>query len=416
MGRASGPPDPRSTLRRRAETRLRGQRARARPPDSTDLRRIVQELEVHQVELQMQNQELSDAQAALTAARDRYASLFDLAPVAYLVLDHTGTILEANDAACALLARPRHRLRRRTLASFVAQDDRPALARHLEEAAATVGRTRPLRVTLDGAPVRIARLETIREVPGPEGQRDYRTTMIDVTDQALFEQRLRAERTALERSQATLRELTRRLMTVEDDERRRIAADLHDDIGQRLHAVQMELALLGRESSGRAKSFRRIRTVHRHLGEVITDLEGLARHLHPKIVDDLGLSVALKAHAEDLGRQAGMSMRFRERAVPEVIPANAATCLYRVAQEALRNVHRHAGAKTATVTLARVRRGLGLCVSDGGRGFDPAQVRLSGRGLGLVTMNERVTALDGHFRIRTNPGDGTHVHAWVPLP
>jgi signal transduction histidine kinase len=66
------------------------------------------------------------------------------------------------------------------------------------------------------------------------------------------------------------------------------------------------------------------------------------------------------------------------------------------------------------VTLARVRRGLGLCVADDGRGFDPAQA--NGRGLGLVTMNERVTALDGHFRIRTNPGGGTHVHAWVPLP
>jgi signal transduction histidine kinase len=157
-----------------------------------------------------------------------------------------------------------------------------------------------------------------------------------------------------------------------------------------------------------------VSTARRHLEEVISDLEGLARNLHPKIVDDLGLRVALKSHAEDLGHQAAMAVRFRERAVPAVVPANAATCLYRVAQEALRNVHRHAGARAATVTLARVRRGLGLCVADGGRGFDPTQT--SGRGLGLVTMNERVSALGGHFRIRTNPGDGTHVHAWVPLP
>jgi PAS domain S-box-containing protein len=416
MGRASGPPDPRSALRRRAETRLRRRPARARPPEPTDLRRIVHELEVHQVELQMQNQELVDAQAALTAARDRYASLFDLAPVAYLVLDHAGTILEANDAACRLLARPRHRLRERNLASFIQQDDRPALARHLEEAAATVDRTRPLRVTLEGAPVRIARLETVKQTPEAEGRRAYRTTMIDVTDQALFEQRLRAERMALGRSEAALRELTRRLMTVEEDERRRIAADLHDDIGQRLHAVQIELGIFGRRLFGRAKWAAEVSAVHRHLEEVISDLEGLARHLHPKIVDDLGLRVALKAHAEDVGRQAGMAVRFRERAVPEVIPANVATCLYRVAQEALRNVHRHAGAKAATVTLARVRRGLGLCVADGGRGFDPEQAHLSGRGLGLVTMNERVSALAGHFHVRTNPGDGTHVHAWAPLP
>lgn len=411
MARTGGVRDPQGPLRRRAETLLRRRQGPAQPPAAVDLRRVVHELEVHQVELQMQNQELLDAQAALTTARDRYASLFDRAPVAYLVLDHTGTILEANDAACALLARPRHRLRQRNLASFVQQDDRPALARHLEEAAASVGGTRPLRLTLQGIPVRIARVETVMEAPGPDGRRDYRTTMIDITEQARGEQRLRAERTALERSQATLRELTRRLMSAEEDERRRIAADLHDDIGQRLHAVQIELEIFGRRRATRAPE---VSTVRRHLEEVISDLEGLARNLHPKIVDDLGLRVALKSHAEDLGHQAGMAVRFRERAAPAVVPANAATCLYRVAQEALRNVHRHAGARAATVTLARVRRGLGLCVADGGRGFDPTQT--SGRGLGLVTMNERVSALGGHFRIRTNPGDGTHVHAWVPLP
>ncbi len=109
-------------------------------------------------------------------------------------------------------------------------------------------------------------------------------------------------------------------------------------------------------------------------------------------------------------------MRFRARAVPRVIPVNIATCLYRVTQEALRNVQRHAGVSEASVTLAGVRHGVGLCVADHGRGFDPAQARLYGHGLGLVTMDERVSAFAGHFRLRTNPGDGTHVHAWVPLP
>ena len=405
-----------STLRRRAEALLRRRPAVTQPPGATDLRRLVHELEVHQVELEMQNRELQDAQAATTAARDRYASLFDLAPVAYLVLDHRGTILEANAAACALLARPRHRLVRRVLGGFVAPDDGPALARHLEEAAATAGRGRPLQATLQGLPRRIVRLETVREAPGAAGGPEYRTTMIDLTDLVLGEERLRAERMALERSQATLRELTRRLMFVEEDERRRIAADLHDDIGQRLHALQMELALLRRRPSGKSGMSGRMDTVDRHLEAIVGDLDRLTRHLHPKIVDDLGLRVALKAHAEDLRRQTSMAVRFRERAVPEAIPVEVATCLYRVAQEALRNVRRHAGAAAATVTLARVRRGLGLCVADSGRGFDPDRARLSGRGLGLVTMHERVRALDGHFRVRAYPGDGTHVHAWVRLP
>jgi signal transduction histidine kinase len=414
MARADRPRDPQTPLRSRAEAQVRRQRDRAQAPEAVDLRRVVHELEVHQVELQMQNEELLAAQAAVTVARDRYASLFDLAPVAYLVLDHTGTILQANNTACALLDRPRHRLLRRALSGFVAPNDRAGLARHLEEAAATAGRSRPLRAKLVGAPVRIVRLETVREAAGPAGGHEYRITMIDLTDQALAEERLRAERMALERSQAALRELTRRLMVAEEAERRRIAADLHDGIGQRLHAVQIELAML-RRPSGKAGMSGRVDAIRHHLEEIVGDLEGMARNLHPKIVDDLGLRVALKAHAENLRRQTNIAVRYHERAVPEVIPADVAICFYRVAQEALRNVHRHAGVGVATVTLARVRRGLGLCVADSGRGFDLEQIRLSGRGLGLVTMHERVGGLGGHLRVRASPGDGTHVHAWVPL-
>jgi signal transduction histidine kinase len=378
----------------------------------------VHELEVHQVELQMQNQELIDAQMALTTARDRYASLFDLAPVGYLVLDRGGVIREANAAACTLLAQPRHGLLRHALLGFVALPDQPALARHLEEAGASAGRPSPIQVTLPGEPPRTVRLDTVGEPDPAVGGGTYRTAMIDVTAQVLGEQLLRAERAALERSRTALRELTHRLIAVEEDERRRLAADLHDDIGQRLHAVQMELALLERRPA-KARPLPRLQSVHRHLDEVLRELEGIARNLHPKIVEDLGLRVALRAHAEDVARQAGLAVRFRERAVPAVIPRSAATCLYRVAQEALRNVRRHAAARAATVTLARVRGGLGLCVADTGRGFrrpdQTEQTHRTGRGLGLITMNERVNALAGRFRVRTNPGDGTHVHAWVPL-
>jgi signal transduction histidine kinase len=416
MGRASRRSDQQSALRRRAESRVRQRQVPARAPDQVNLQRAVHELEVHQVELEIQNEQMRITQAELAATRDRYASLFSLAPTAYLVLDPLGNILDANQVASLLLRRPLHLLRKRTLASFLRPDDRPAFVRHLVQAAASGHRTHPLQATLEGPPVRIVRLETFSE-PGPDsGGQQYRTAMIDLTDQVLGERQLRAERHALQRSQTALRELTHRLMVVEEDQRRRIAADLHDDIGQRLHAVQMELALLRRNVSGEAQLSARLRTARRHLEEVIGDLAGLARTLHPKIVDDLGLRVGLQAHTADVGRQTGMEVRFRERAVPDAIPAAVATCLYRVAQEALRNVRRHAGAKAATVTLARVRHGLGLCVADGGRGFDPERAPLSGHGLGLVTMNERVGAFDGHFRIRTNPGAGTHVHAWVPLP
>jgi signal transduction histidine kinase len=386
----------------------------ARRPRPGDLRRVVQELEVHQVELQIQNQELLETQAALTAARDRFARLFDRAPVAYLVLDGAGVIRHANDTACTLLDRPRHRLSRHALRGFVASSDQPALVRHLQDAAGGAGRARAVRVTLEGPAARIVRLDTVRQEPELSDESEYRMTMVDLTEQPLAEQRLRAERRALERSQSALRELTHKLMVVEERERRRIAADLHDDIGQRLLALQVDLALLRRRPRTAVAS--QVDALCARLEQIAGDLDRLVRNLHPKIVDDLGLRVALKAYAEDLQRQTNMTVRFRERGVAEVIPAEVAICLYRVAQEALRNVHRHAAADAATVTLARVGRSLGLCVADRGRGFDARRTRQPGRGLGLVTMHERVHAIGGHFRVRANPGDGTHVHAWVPLP
>lgn len=414
MARAGGQRNSQSPLRRRAEAQLR-RRSAPRPTGAADLRHLVHDLEVHQVELEMQNQELLDAQAALSAARDRYASLFDLAPVGYLVLDHDGTIVAANNAACGLFARPHHQVVGRGLATFIALNDRSALAQHLKEATGTDSRTRPLRVTLLGAVMRIVRLETVGDAPAADGRGHYRTTMIDLTDQAQGESQLRAERVALERSQTALRQLARRLMVAEEGQRRRVAADLHDDIAQRLHAIQMEVAILGRRTSTRARSSRPLRTIRRHLEEIIADVEGLARTLHPKIVDDLGLPVALRAHAHSVARRMRRTVQVRERAVPQVIPADVAICLYRVAQEALHNVERHAGTKTATVTLARVGRGLGLCVADRGRGFDPDGPRMARGRLGLVTMKERIGAFNGHFRVRTKPGEGTHVHAWVPI-
>jgi signal transduction histidine kinase len=412
MRRTSRPSDRQGALRRRAERQLRRRPAAGRAGGSSSLQRIVHELQVHQVELEMQNEELRKAQGELATTRDRYASLFSQAPTGYLVLDAAGNIVEENEAARRLLRSHRHR--RQSLDSFVSRDNQRAVVAHLKEAA-TAGRARPLRVTLEGPPVRIVRLETSGEAGPGGGGPHYRTAMIDVTEQVLGEQRLRAERLALERSQAALRELTRKLMTVEEAERRRIAADLHDDISQRLHTVQIELELLKRHASDKRKLSAQVRTVREHLAQVLADLDGLARSLHPKIVDELGLSVALKAHAADVERQTGIVVRFRERRTPGLIPAPVATCLYRVAQEALRNAHRHAETRAVTMTLAVVRRGVGLCVADRGKGFDPGHARTAGRGIGLITMEERVDALHGHFRIRANPGDGTHVHAWVSL-
>ena len=395
--------------RRRTETTRWGQGSRTRSRAPGDLRLLLRELEA-------QNEELRKAQVELAAARDRYTNLYELAPVAHLSLDDAGTIREANQTACAVFGMERRRLVGRRLALFLLPQDRPVLARHLAEACdSATAQTCELRLRPKRGASRVVRLDTIVADRSPGGECSCRAAVTDITEQTRAAEKLQAEQATVQRSQSALRQLSRRLMSAQEEERRQIAADLHDDIGPRLHSLQLEVELLGRGLSASSSPLSAdADTIRRHLEETAANLEGIVRRLHPRIVHDLGLPVALRAHTEQAARLASIPIRFVERNAPRSVAPDVAICAYRVAQEALRNVERHADARAAVVTLAGVRGGLGLCVADEGRGFDIESVHRVPGGLGLVSMEERVRALGGHFRVRSIPGNGTHVHVWLP--
>ena len=144
------------------------------------------------------------------------------------------------------------------------------------------------------------------------------------------------------------------------------------------------------------------------------DVHALSYRLHPSILEDLGLAEALKAEIDRFRQQHPMEVKLNLSDLPDRIPGDPALCLFRVAQEALRNLGRHSGASCAEVSLRTVDKGLHLAVQDNGRGFDPASERRS-PSLGLSSMNERVLLLGGEFEIESAPGQGTTVLAWVPL-
>ena len=208
--------------------------------------------------------------------------------------------------------------------------------------------------------------------------------------------------------------LSSRLLTAHEDERRRLARELHDDITQRLASVAIDAARLESVARLRRNHDRASQSVHGELVRLSEDVHALSYRLHPSILDDLGLAEALKAECEQVSRHQAVRVDVELHHVPDTLPNDVALCIFRIAQEALHNVARHAQASVARVTLALSDGGLLLAVTDNGVGFDVNATR-SRPSLGRASMSERVRALGGRLGIRSASGQGTTLSAWVPL-
>ena len=209
------------------------------------------------------------------------------------------------------------------------------------------------------------------------------------------------------------RELSGRLINAQEEERSRLARELHDDVTQRLALLAID-AGRGERNLPSAAGGTAMRAMRESLIRLSEDVHALAYRLHPSILEDLGLIEALKTECERFGRVASIPVDLKAQEVPDPLPHAVALCLYRIAQEALRNVGRHARASAVQVSLQRLDGGVQLAVRDNGAGFDPAQQR-DRPSLGHASMRQRVYQLNGELEVESAPGQGTTVLAWVPL-
>jgi signal transduction histidine kinase len=212
------------------------------------------------------------------------------------------------------------------------------------------------------------------------------------------------------RAQAALRALSRRLLEVQEEERARLARDLHDDIGQALTALKIQvesLRLVLGEASQRTRVDECVDTIQSTLERV----RQLSLSLRPPQLDDLGLAAALRSHLDRQARVAGLASHFDAGDAPHDLSPDTETACFRVAQEAITNVLRHARARNLWVRLYDAAGQLALSVRDDGAGFDVRSVR----GLGLAGMEERTALVGGSLELRAAPGQGTVVLATFPL-
>jgi signal transduction histidine kinase len=216
------------------------------------------------------------------------------------------------------------------------------------------------------------------------------------------------------RSEATLRELSGRLITAQERERAWLAKELHDGLNQQLAMLAVELDLLIGQPPAKAAALRaRLEELSGHAKALSGEVHRLSHGLHPAKLERLGLVAAIRGFCRELDAGSVM-VRFSSSDVPRALPQDLALCLYRVAQESLWNVVRHSGARQAVVELHATEAEIHLRVMDDGRGFEPATV--GSDSLGLVSMRERVAMLGGVIRWESRPGSGTTVVARVPLP
>jgi signal transduction histidine kinase len=214
-------------------------------------------------------------------------------------------------------------------------------------------------------------------------------------------------------SEIAAHELSGRLITAHEEERARLARELHDDVTQRLASLAIQAGREAGKSTAPAGGSA-MRTMHEGLVRLSEDVHGLSYRLHPSILEDLGLTEALKSECEGFSQTCSTRLEISAQNVPETLPRDAALCLFRIAQEGLRNIARHAGARQAEVRLQRLDGGLQLTIEDDGAGFDPAQDRIRAS-LGHAGMRERIRLLGGKIDIESSPGHGTTILAWVPL-
>jgi PAS domain S-box-containing protein len=220
-----------------------------------------------------------------------------------------------------------------------------------------------------------------------------------------------------ERKQAedALSSVSRRLIEAQEQERARIARELHDDLSQRMALLGISLAQFEQGMPDLSSQARQqMHIMAEVVTEVSSEIHNLSHQLHPSKLDTLGLVAAVDGLCRELSDQHDLQVLFVNSDIPGQIPKDVTLCLFRIVQEALRNVLKHSGAANAKVELSGHDDRIDLCISDSGAGFRPESAK-GEAGLGLVSMRERLRLVRGHLSIESRPSHGTRIHVRVPL-
>lgn len=414
-----------STLRELAEHRLGLTRADVSSMTPDDIETLVHGFQVHQVQLQLQNEELQKAQEELRLARDRCLELYQFAPAGLLTLDAEHVIVRANRTAGSLLGVPGMGLIGRRFESLAVDSDADAcflFLRHAEESVSRPAQELKFR-RADGSPFWASLSAVLSRPSGAEALIEI--TLVDVTGRraaieleqhAREEQLLRSANEELRRRADQLAGLALELTQAEHRERQRLGQALHDGLQQLLVAAQFRLSALERDTSGNVRQ-EAVR-IGKVLSESIETCRALSVELCPPILWEGGLAPALEWLVRWMNERFGMAVDLEVGTPIEPTTTDENLLLFQAIREILFNVVKHSGVLRARVRADRLGDVARVLIEDDGAGFDPGRLRSRGGtegGYGLFSIEERLELLGGSLQIDSAPGRGSRFLLTMPL-
>ena len=370
------------------------------------------------VALLIQRARWSRAERALRESEERFRLLADRAPVIVWTARPDTTLDYVNTTCVEFTGRPAEQLLNEGWLDIVHPED---LDRCLRTYVPAFEARKPFlfeyRVRCANGDYRWLLASGVPKYGPDGGFTGYIGCDIDITKRKNAEERIRESQAALEASQHEIQHLAGRLIEAQDAERARIARDLHDDVSQQLAGMSIAFSGLKQrlnQSQVSEDLQEELRTLHQRTSTLAQNVRHLSHDLHPTVLRHAGLVAALTSYCADLERTHSPRLICSAEGDFGSMSAEAALCLYRVAQEALRNVIAHAGASRAHVRLLRRGDIAEMTVTDDGKGFDFASSIERGKGLGLVSITERVRLAGGTVRIVSDSKKGTRVCVQVP--
>jgi PAS domain S-box-containing protein len=449
------PIDPKDihVLRQKAEKALSEAPEKLALMSGVELQGLFHELSVHQIELEMQNEELRRSRELLEESRREYAELYDFAPLGYLTFDNRGIITRANLTSCRLFGFERTVFIKRPFTLFIHPEFQDLFYFHTQKVLETTttqtcelalkrknetffnAQLQSITVQINGQPavnaividiterkqVEEALKRASRELNEAKNEVDRiverRTAQLSESNK-LLRQEIAARKTTeekLKKSRERLRRLSVRSRRLREEERAFLSRELHDELGQVLTGIKMDVAWIGRRTpEGNALIVERLNSILTHIDDAILSVQGIALALRPPALDNSGLQEVMRLAAEDFEKRTKIACEIISKPQHIRLKKDICTEAFRIFQEALTNISRHAGAQSVSVSLGSMGDKFIMEVRDDGKGITERQI--SGlKSIGLTGMRERAHSVGGSLTITGTRGKGTTITLSVPL-